>query len=142
MMLCHVIKFMNGIRQGGILSGLCFNIYVSPLINKLRYSGSSCKTSRNVKYLSCNWCRIAFNPKKSHLCAFGGKTVPKTVFYMGAMNIPWFNKFQYLGVILVGGKSYNIDVEINRTKFLETAYAILNRCGALSEEIKIQLISS
>ena len=32
--LSHMIKFMSGIRQGGILSGLCFNMYVSPLINK------------------------------------------------------------------------------------------------------------
>ena len=44
--------------------------------------------------------------------------------------------------MLVGGKSYNVDEEINRTKVLETAYAFLNRCGALSEEVKMQLISS
>ena len=61
---------------------------------------------------------------------------------MGAMNIPWCNKFQYLGVMLVGEKSFNVDVEINHTKFLATIYAILNRCGVLSEEVKMQLISS
>ena len=62
---------------------------------------------------------------------------------MGAMNISWCNKFQYLEVMqlmLVGGKSFNVDVEINRTKFLATTYSILNRCGALSEEVKMQLI--
>ena len=42
-MLCHVIKIMSGFRQGGILSGLCFNIYVSPLINKFRDSVSGCR---------------------------------------------------------------------------------------------------
>ena len=41
--LSHMIKFMSGTRQEGILSGLCFNIYVSPLINKLRDSGSGCR---------------------------------------------------------------------------------------------------
>ena len=41
--LSHVIKFMSGIRQEGILSGLCFNIYVSHLINKLRDNSSGCR---------------------------------------------------------------------------------------------------
>ena len=58
------------------------------------------------------------------------------------MNISWCNKFQYLGVMLVSGKSLNVDVDINRTKFLATAYAVLNRCGALYEEVNMQLITS
>ena len=45
---------------------------------------------------------ISFNAKKSHLCAFGVKTVLKIVLCMGAMNILWCNKFRYLGVMLVG----------------------------------------
>ena len=57
---------------------------------------------------------------------------------MDAINIPCCNKFQYFRIMLVGGKSFNVDVKINRTKFLATAYAILNRCGALSEEVKMQ----
>ena len=40
---------------------------------------------------------------------FGVKTVPTTVLRMGAMNIPWCNKLQYLGVMLVGGKSFNVE---------------------------------
>ena len=58
------------------------------------------------------------------------------------MTIPWCSKFKYFGVMLVSGKSFNVDVEINRSKFLVRAYAILNRCGTLSEEVKMQLISS
>ena len=46
--------------------------------------------------LGVKW-HISFNQKKSNLCAFGVKTVPKTVLCMSAMNIPWCNKFQYLG---------------------------------------------
>ena len=44
--------------------------------------------------------------------------------------------------MLVGKKSFNVDVQINCTKFLATAYAILNRYDALSEEVKMQLKSS
>ena len=68
---------------------------------------------------------------------FGVKTVPTTVLRMGAMNIPWCNNFQYLGVMLVSGKSFNIDVEINRTKFLANFDAILSRCLALSEKVEM-----
>ena len=86
---------------------------------------------------------ISFNLKKSHIhvCAFRVKSVKKTVLCM-AMNIPWCNKFQYLGVMRVCEKSLNVGVKINRTKFLVTAYAILNRCDAFTEKVKIQLISS
>ena len=92
-----MIKFMNGIRQGGILSGLCFNIYVSPLINKLRDSGFGCRLLNaflgcieyaddilllcasfsklqemlNIYYAFGVERHILYNPKKSNLCALG-----------------------------------------------------------------------
>ena len=85
---------------------------------------------------------ISFKANKYHLYVFGVKAVPKTVFCMGAINIHLCNKFQYTGVMLVGGKVFNADLEINRTKLLTTAYAILNRFCALFKEAKMQLISS
>ena len=74
--------------------------------------------------------------------SFWGENRVTNCFVYRCYEYPWCNKFQYPEVMLVGGKSFNVDVEINRTKFLATAYAILKRCGAFSEVVKMQLISS
>ena len=161
------VRFLSGIRQGGILSGMCFNIYVNPLITKLRESGYGCKllnefvgcilyaddillVSASLFKLQCmlsicnefgiEW-QISFNCKKSHLCAFGVKSMPKSCLYLGLTAVMWCDSFQYLGVTLIGGRHLSVDVDCNRKKFLATAYAILNRCGGLSEEVLMQLIT-
>ena len=94
---------MSGTRQSGILSGLCFNTYISPLINKLGDSGYGRRFldaflgyimyTDDILLLSASFSKlqemliichafgvewhISFNPKKSHLCALGRKPFQK-----------------------------------------------------------------
>jgi len=43
----HQFKVLSGVRQGGILSPILFNMYVDDLIEALKANGDGCQLSRS-----------------------------------------------------------------------------------------------
>ena len=54
--------------------------------------------------------------------------------------LQWVDRLKYLGVWLCAGKSFKVDYEVNRTKFLSSVFAILQKTASVSEEIKWNVI--
>jgi hypothetical protein len=59
---------------------------------------------------------------------------------LGSNELHWVDKLKYLGVVFVAAKKFSVNVDINCKKFLGSAFAILQKCKSLSEEILCKLI--
>ena len=84
---------------------------------------------------------IKYNQKKFFLLQFGfDKEIVLSTLFIDRIALSWVAKLKYLGVYLVAGKHYSVDVSTNCIKFLGSAGNILEKCGAVSEEIKWHVI--
>jgi len=141
-MLGNVFPIYCGVRQGGILSPILFSIYMDDLIKELRLSGYGayvgnlfvgsvlyaddvCLISRSCfglqkmldvcsKY-GVTW-DIIFNPAKSHLITFGGNN-PKATLQLNDKVIGWSSKVKYLGLYLLCGASFRIELNVAKQKY-------------------------
>ncbi len=162
-----MFEIKSGIRQGGINSPGFFNIFINDLICKLRTSGYGCyisdifcgcilfaddiilmSASLHKLQLMLNVCNefamgndMKFNHLKSHLFQIGLSAdivLPKLT--LGGNDLNWVNKLKYLGVEFIAGTKLCMSVDTNCKKFLGSAFAILQKCKFLSEEILCKII--
>jgi len=176
---CSVVKWNNilsrevcvrsGIRQGGILSPVFFNIYMDSIISSLRASGLGCYfkgvylgcivyaddillISASVVQLQrmldlCCSCAenldINFNHKKSNLIKFGNEYKDNIDnLKLNGCNVAWVSRLKYLGMHIETGKVINIDVSVTIRKFYAAANAIAYRTKWVNEMARLSLFET
>ena len=142
-------KVHSGVRQGGVLSGILFNVYVNDILTNLRKSDLGCHLhncyagclmyaddliliSASIIDLQsmlqiCNETAkdlgINFNPTKSVGFQIGPNVIlqpnPLVIFNL---NLPWVDKVDYLGITLSKAKYFLVDLSKILAKFYSTVY--------------------
>ena len=159
-----------GVRQGGILSPILFNVYVDNLITNLRNCGAGCHI--NSIFCGCimyaddllimspslvglqhmlDTCTeyghdfsLVFNAAKT-VCAAVGKnllTSCDTHVFITGKAIPWVSSFKYLGVVFNVCDVLNVDCHSIKRKFYASFNSILSRCKMAPEPVQLHLIKS
>ena len=161
-----VLFMKSGVRQGGVISCLLFNIYINDLICILKNSGNGCYMSGlfmgcifyadDVLLLSgsviklqklldlcndyANEFSLVFNNKKSWSMMYGKEYEydMKKVQFAGDY-IEWVSEGVYLGVKLIAGKCFKTDVGERKRKFFAVFNNVIANGGFLSEECLMEI---
>ena len=158
----------NGIRQGGIISPVLFNIYIDILLQRLEANKVGCFIGNH--YCGClgyadDICLIApsvgslqkmldicsnfgidyglqFNASKS-VCMHISK-INRTAFdvYLGGNKLSWVKSFKYLGINVNCNLSDSEDIMFKRSLFFTSVNMLMANFGCLSDNILIHLFSS
>src|SRR6266516_2900974 len=131
------MNVLSGVRQGGVLSGHFFNLYVNDILTSLRRKDLGCHLNNmfidalmyadDLLLLSasiydlqsmldiCNTVGkglgIKFNPSKSSCISIGPNLIMNLYnVTIGQVQLPWVEKIEYLGVTLLKAKSFQIDL--------------------------------
>jgi len=160
---------LGGVRQGGVLSPVLFNLYVDELILQLEHDGYGCSiggtffgcvmyaddvlllsASVNGLQLMINTCStygdehcIQFNTNKSVCTKFGNKWSSEIVD-MNLKNycLKWVVSLKYLGVVFLSGPSLSVDCSVIKRKFYAACNSIFYSCKHTDELIKLQIVKS
>lgn len=165
--LSATLAVLSGVRQGGILSPIMFNIYVDVILTTLRSRGLGCHI-RNC-FIGCvmyaddlillsasvielqsmlDCCGqigqdlgIRFNAGKSMCMMIGpNKNCAPTDMDISGATIQWVDRIKYLGVTILSSKVFTIDLKETRRKFFMAANSILSKCTHTSDIVKLDLL--
>ena len=161
----------NGVRQGGVLSPLLFNVYVNDLsvclnksgvggsmngtfVNHMLYADDICIISLSSSGLQrlltiCDvYCKLhdfIFNAKKS-MCIYFSTTMNKhcglPVIYLGNSVCQFVQEVKYLGVIIHSTMKTTIDVARQTRKFYLQANLLLRNFRHCSDDVKCALFQT
>jgi len=163
----RVVK--SGIRQGGILSPILFNMYMDVMLNTLKSSEYGCHLGRT--FVGCiayaddlillsasvldlqrmltvcdnvgRQLDILFNAKKSLLFKVGRIfKADLEQLHIGNSNIQWSNSMKYLGINFCSGKRLAIDTSSTIRKLYASANAVFSHTKYVSDLVKLSLIDA
>ncbi len=167
--LSTTLHVLSGVRQGGVLSGLLFNLYVNDILTTLREKDLGCHLgnmfvgaimyaddlillSASVVDLQAmlnncdkvgNELGLTFNPSKSKCMSVGPHlNVQPSDLLIGHFQLPWVKELPYLGITLIKAKSFLIDLSCIRRKFFVSVNSILSKCSSTSDIVKLKLLES
>ena len=159
----------SGIRQGGILSPIFFNIYMDVLLNTLKSSEYGCHLGKTflgcIAYaddlilLSASVCNlqkmlticdnvgrqldILFNAKKSFLFKVGKMyKADLEQLQIGNSSIQWSTNIKYLGLNFCSGKCFTVDTSSTIRKLYAAANAVFSLTKYVSAVVKLSLIDA
>lgn len=161
------LSVLSGVRQGGILSPVLFNMYVDAIITNLKYKRFGCHI-RNL-YLGCimyaddiilisssvielqlmldltsevgNDIGINFNSAKSMCIVIGpGKLQLPAPMHIRGSQMKWAESIKYLGLTILADKYFAIDFSNARRKFFIAVNTILSKCKFTSDVVKLELM--
>ena len=160
-------KLCNGVRQGGVLSGIFFNIYIDSLIRNIESTYVGCRLGSLMANVlayadditllapSCTGLQmlinkakeeaqkidLVFNEKKSKCMVFGNRNKSHNVkdFKMGVTSLEFVSYIKYLGFIIQDDLRNNRDIDEARNKFYREFNIILRRMSFADIRIKLYL---
>ena len=161
----------NGVRQGGVLSPLLFDVYVNELsellnksgiggnlsgtlINHMLYADDICIVSlsssglQHLLNICSDYCErhdLTFNVKKS-MCMYFSTSINKhcglPVIYLGNCESQFVNEVKYLGVMIHSSIKTTIDVTRQTKKFYMQANLLLRNFRHCSDDVKCSLFQT
>ena len=157
-----------GVRQGGVLSPDFYSVYIDELVLQLRASRKGCYLSYlfaaalcyaddvailapSIKGLSallaiceqyCVEWDICLNPKKTKILYFGRKVEKTFNIMLNHKVIEWVDEWNYLGVRLKSGKTFNCTVVDRVKKFYKCANAIFRIDGRSNDTVMLHLVET
>ena len=169
--LSSKFQVTNGVRQGGVLSPLLFNVYVNELsellnksgiggnmggtiINHMLYADDICIVSLsssglqqllNICHDYCELHDLTFNAKKSMCMYFSidmNKHCGLPVIYLGNSVCQFLKEVKYLGVMIHSSMKTTIDVARQTRKFYMQANLLLRNFRYCSDDVKCTLFQS
>ena len=162
-------KVGNGVKQGGILSPVLFNIYIDKLsialndtaiggkiggqlLNHLCYSDDMCLISisssgmqqlLDVYHSFSIEHSLLYNETKSYSLCFKHNSIKfeRSGFYLGEMLIPKVTQYKYLGVII---SDHNCDLDLKRQmrKFYTNANMLIRKFFKCTVDVKCYLFKT
>ena len=135
---------MNGVRQGGVLTPILFNVYFDELLHRLQqkdigchiwtiFTGALCYADDLL--LLCPTIRalqkmiticsefateydVTFNPSKTACMAFGNRYVcPHLHLYLDGKMLEWTDTFKHLGNFITADQKDDSDIQLKRGNF-------------------------
>ena len=160
----------NGVRQGGVLSGLFFSIYINSLLIRVANSKIGCKLGIvssniiayaddivilapsvvslqiliNIAYSEAVELELSFNTNKSKCMTFyseGRKPYANLSFHIGDKVLENVNSFKYLGFIINNNLSNSGDIDRARNKFYKEFNVILRKFSFACSRVKLYLFT-
>ena len=170
MSLSEEWRICNGVRQGGVLSGLFFSIYIDSLLTKVSKSKLGCKLgiemaniiayaddivllapSRtalqiliDIAHLEACRLDLKFNTEKSKCMifrSFNKKISDSLSFKIGDNHVEIVKSFKYLGFILNCNLFNADDIDRARNKFYQEFNSILRNFNFADIQVKLYLFS-
>jgi len=167
--LSDAVLIKSGIRQGGILSPVFFNMYIDVIFNALYKSDLGCHLgSMYVGYIayaddiiliSASICDlqsmigicfkegnnldIVFNASKSNLFTIGKAYKEKLVcLNLGSQSLQWAERIKYLGMHFTSYKLLKVDMSVVIRKSYSSANNIFKHAKYVNEITKLCLVES
>jgi Reverse transcriptase (RNA-dependent DNA polymerase) len=155
-------KVLAGVRQGGILSPILFNVHVDNLIEEFKSSSHGCFIGRifvgcimyaddllllspsingmqsmlDICSVYSGFHDIAFNAAKTVIMSVGRNIVHKPLMFITKHEIAWVNQCKYLGVPFLARSNLVIDVLPIKQKFYGALNSIFSGNSSLAEPVE------
>ena len=163
-------ELLCGVRQGGVLSPILFTLYVDDVILKLRAANLGCSL-QNV-YVGCimyaddlvlitsslctlqamiNICTqeisyldMSLNVAKSSIIRIGKRYKNQcSLIKVGDNLLQFADVVPYLGVNIVSGQHFMLDISVQKSRFYCALNGILSKCrGVMNETVTLRLINT
>ena len=163
-------RICNGVRQGGVLSGLFFSIYIDGLLEKLVNTKIGCRLgiqmsniiayaddivllapSRtglqiliDIAYAESGNLELNFNVSKTKcmiFCCSGNRPFKEICLYIGDLTLQIVDSIKYLGFIINSKMTNSDDIDRARNKFYQEFNVMLRKFSFADKSVKLLLFS-